>query len=644
MRDPLLHHYEAELRFIRKLAGEFAEAHPDVASGLQLDPTRCDDPHVERMIEAAAMLAARIQLRLDDDFSEISQALLEILYPHYLRPIPSITMVQFEADPKNGAVPGGVHVPRNTTLHAKPVKNVRAVFRTAQALDLWPLEVTALALIPSNRLSTSRLPQRTRSAVQIHLEAPPETSIASLEIDRLRFFLPGEGGTVPPLYALMLRNPLGLLIESGGESLLLGPEHVRPSGFDTEETLLEYPASAHPAYRVLQEYFVFPEKFQFVELSGIDRLPAPAEDAEVPPAPSTERGAPELRAPGPNELRLSILLDESSAIHQLALTPDDIRLGCTPAINLFRHTAEPVRISHTQSEYEVVPNLSSPISTPGAHEIYSVERVTGISSGLGPTREFYPFYALRHSERSGDGTAFWHSMRRVSLNTERSPSQVFLSLVDPAFDLHTPGFDTLTVETLCTNGELPARLEFGKHARRGSGSWERDFDVEGVQLLGNVRCLRSPTPSYPAPVAEASRWRIISHLAVNHLSISGDGEAQGQARGLEALHELMSLYDFADSALTRSRIRGLVGVTSKRIVKRIGRGAQAAFVRGVAIELEFDPDQYTGASIYLLASVLETFLGLYTAVNSFTQTTAVVRGREGVLKRWPPRSGRSTVL
>jgi len=621
MRDRLLRHYEQELRFLRRMATEFAEAHPDVAAGLQIDPTRCDDPHVERMIEACAMMAARVQLRLDDDFSEVSEALLSILYPHYLAPVPSIALVQLELDPQAGAVPGGVLVPRHATLLAPPVQHVRASFRTAYPIRLWPLRVDRVELVPSNRVAAG-LPSHVRSAVRICLESACELSIPELQIDALRFFLPGEGGSVPPLYALLCQNPVGVFVQCGDQSIRLGAEHVRPIGFEPDEGLLEYPVSAHTGYRILQEYFAFPEKFQFVEVSGIDRLPPPATPSD-----------------GPRELHISVLLEDSAAWHDLALAPEDVRLGCAPAVNLFRHRSEPIHLTRTQSEYEVVPDARER----GSFEVYSITRVSGKRSGSPGVREFYPFYALHHGEQGHGHASYWHSSRRPSLKKGRTSSEVFLTLLDSDFDFYSPEVDTLSIETLCTNADLPSLLEFGAATTRSGplGQTRQDFEVLEASGISSVRCLRSPTQTLPAPVSAGSRWRIISHLAVNYLSISGDG---GSARGLEALRELLVLYDFVNSPATRSRIHGLVGLDSKRIVRRIGRGTHAGFVRGVQVQLEFDPHQYTGAGAFLFASVLDRFLGLYTSVNAFSQTVAILRGREGVLKQWPPRSGRAIVL
>jgi len=630
MRDQLLKYYNNELTFIRRMAAQFAEKYPEVAGRLLLEPTKCEDPHVERMIDAFAMLAARVRLRLEDDFSEVSDALLSIIYPHYLAPIPSMMIVQLEVDPEMGASPGGTLVDRHSVLRSRPVNRVPCKFRTAYPLRLWPLEVRSVEIVPSNALG-AEVPIDARSAVRIGLRVPEGVSLAELGIDALRFFLPSEGGSVHPLYELLLRNPRGVVLKSACEdesgarkeaSILLGPHHVRPVGFEKNEGLLEYPTESFLGYRLLQEYFAFSEKFMFVELSGIEQLPIPEEASE---------------------LYISVLLEDSVADLDLKVGPENVKLGCTPAVNLFPHTADPIRITGTQVEYELIPDVRSP----GAFEVYSVGRVWSAKPGSAQVREFHPFYAIRHGQEKAKDAAYWSVSRRHTLRKDDSGTDVFLTLVDPSFDPYVPDIDALNVDTLCTNRDLPARLTLGDP--RG------DFSIEGRPEISAIRCLRNPTAPVHAPIREGSRWRIISHLALNYLSISGDdaGRANGsgsmaagrsEERGLVALQEMLKLYDFADSAVTRNRINGLVGLGSRKVVRRIGRGAMSGFVRGLQVELEFDPHQYTGSGVFLLASVLERFLGLYTAVNSFTQTVVRVREREGILKRWPPRAGEIQIL
>jgi len=616
MRDELLHYYERELSFIRKLGVEFAEKYPEVAGRLQLDAAGSPDPHVERLIEAFAMLTARVHMRLDDDFAEITDALLGIVYPHYLSPIPSLGIVQLESDPDAAYPPEGLSVARHSLLYTKAVGGVRCRFRTAYPVELWPIEVESVELVSAAALGQP-VPPEVRSALRIRLRALGGHSFAELAISRLRFFLDGQAGAAHRLYELLLRDPRGLLVQkaAGKPGQLLAASAVRPVGFARDEGLLVYPEESFVGYRLLQEYFAFPEKFLFVELAGLDSL-------------SLEREG--------DSLDVSVLLSESPAELDLRVTPEQLRLGCTPIVNVFEMNVDPIRVTQTATEYPVIPDVRNA----GAYEVYAIQTATSVERGSGRTTRFEPIYTVRHGAQAGSGGAYWHAARRGSLRKDDSGSDVFISLVDEKWNPLSPPSDVLTIEALCTNRDLPARLAFGDP--RG------DFEIQGNPGVTRVLSVRKPGEPLRAPVGRSSRWRIISHLALNHLSLSdearADGARPGESAALDALREILKLYDFADSAVTRQRIAGLIGLRTRRIVRRTGLGARAGFARGTEVELSFDPDLYTGTGVFLFASVLEAFLGLYAATNSFTETVARTRLREGVLKRWPPRAGEKRLL
>jgi type VI secretion system protein ImpG len=219
---------------------------------------------------------------------------------------------------------------------------------------------------------------------------------------------------------------------------------------------------------------------------------------------------------------------------------------------------------------------------------------------------------------------------------------VFLTLVDRRFQPAQAAEDVLSVKTLCTNRDLPSRLPLGD--ARG------DFQCEGLPSVSRIRCLRKPTVPGRRHLQGDTRWRLISHLSLNYLSISEVGSSDAASEGtkerqgaLDALKELLRLYDFSDSAVTRQRIDGLVGLSSRRVTRRVHH-ADGGFARGIEIELLFDEEKYAGGSVFLFASVLERFLGQYASINSFTQTVARLRQREGALKRWPPRAGMVQLL
>jgi type VI secretion system protein ImpG len=620
MRDELLYYYERELRFIRRLAADFAHRYPAVAGQLLLEPDKCEDPHVERLIEACAMLTARVQMRLDDEFPEITQAFLGLLYPHYLAPIPSCTVAQFVPDADRVEATTGMEIPRHTLLHTPPVSGVRARFRTCFPLTLWPVETAAVEVVALNPGEPGCPPEAT-AAVRVVLRTLGSRPFRELGIDRLQFFLDGDASLAHALYELLFRDPLGLVVQPRREErgrrgrrpvVFLTPEKLRPVGFARDEGLLEYGQASQLGYRLLQEYFAFPDKFLFAEVSGL---------------------AGEALQAAERELELLILLRELPLELEGKLGPGNLKLGCTPAVNLFPHQAEPLRPTQTEAEYRVVPDMHAPL----AYEVHSVLSVETIDPGSGETRVFRPFYALRHGDRRGEEAAFWHASRQPSGREDDAGTEVWLSLVDRGRQpLKSPPGETLVVRTLCTNRNLPPELPLGE-GRDG-------LQIEGHPGVARVHTLRKPTRPLRAPLREDTHWRLISLLSLNHLSLVGADGNGGASGDSQPLRELLSLLDFTQSAVTRQRIAGLMGLQARRILRRVTADGQRIFARGLEIALEFDETKYAGSGVFLFAAILEHFLGLYASLNSFTETVARIRQREGVLKRWPPRAGEMTLL
>jgi type VI secretion system protein ImpG len=288
--------------------------------------------------------------------------------------------------------------------------------------------------------------------------------------------------------------------------------------------------------------------------------------------------------------------------------------------------AEPIRLSQTQFAYRVVPDVHHPLAT----EVYSVDAVTSAGAFLDEPTRYEPFYSVRHARPDGRPPAMWYLTRRPSLKKDDPGTEVELSFVDPNFNPRLPACETITVRTTCTNRDLPVRLPFGGE--------QGDFEVDAQAPLSRVRCLRKPTRPLRPPLGRGAHWRLISHLALNHLSLT-DGEA-----GLDALREILVVHDFADSAVTRQQITGMSRLSYRRTTGRTGRKIGNVVCLGVEVTLEFDETHYVGSSAFLLASVLERFLGLYASINSFTRLVATTRQREGILKRWPPRAGDRTLL
>lgn len=605
MADELLNYYERELAFLRQSGGEFAAKYPKIASRLLLEAGKCEDPHVERLLQAFALLAARVHHKIDDEFPEITDALLGMLYPHYLAPIPSMSMVQFVLDPEQGKLTSGHRIPRDTALYSQPVGGTPCRFKTCYPVTLWPIEVTSARFEEPGRLGT---PAQAVAMLKLSLRCLGGTTFTGLALDQLRFFLHGEGPLAYALYELLFNNTCQVQFRSiegpnGLKPLVRSPQCLRTVGFGPDEGLLPYTPRSFLGYRLLQEYFSFPEKFLFFDLCELDR--------------AAQAGFGE-------RLEVCIFLDRTPRLEQ-PINAATFSLGCTPIINLFTQIAEPIRVNQAQTEYRIVPDVRRQNAT----EVYALDRVTCTAPHLDELLEVAPFYSFRHTAEAHERPqVFWYLNRRPSQKSGDEGTEVYLSLVDLNFQPTLPAAETLTLYVTCTNRDLPGKLPFG--GDRG------DFDLEGAAPLSRIRCLSKPGETIRPPLQRGAQWRLLSHLSLNYLSICEGGR--------EALQEILKLYDFSDSAVVRQKITGITHVTSRRVVGRPPSMPWNGFCRGMEVTIEFDETKYVGSGVFLFASVLEKFLGLYASLNSFTQLIATTQQREAPLKRWPPRAGEQILL
>ena len=603
MLDELLPYYENELTYLRRLSKEFASRYPKIAARLQMEGEVCEDPHVERMIESFAFLTSRIHKKLDDEFPQITEAMLSVLYPHFLRPVPSVSVAQLQLAP-GAEITARQALPRHSTLLSRPVQGLQVRYRTAYAVDMWPIRVARARLEAAERSAFAVTRNDTVATLRLRIEASGKTPLSALPIDSLRFYLDGESPLVHALHELLLNSVAGITVAApdGGNPMRLPASALRPVGFDDDDALLDYDPRSFAGYRLIQEYFVLPEKFLFVDLTGLD-VTGCTDAVEI---------AIEFAAFGRPE-RLQRL--------EQAVDADTFKLFCTPIVNLFKQQGEPIRLSQERHDYQVVPDVRRPLGM----EVYSVDWVRKFSRtpGGNDSVEFHPAYSVQHGLHDDGNGHYWYLQRRHSLLPDDDGSDVMISLVDRDMNPRTPGVDTLSLGLTCTNRDLPSALPFG-----GEDSL---LHSEQGGVIGTARLLKKPSATWRAPMRQANQWRLISHLSLNHLSIV-DG-------GREALLEILNLYNFADSGTLRKQIAGITDVGGRPSVSRVGRAPRQAFVRGTDIELVFDENQYVGSGVYLMACVLERFFGLYCTANSYTRLSVRSQQREDWLVRFPPRSG-----
>ena len=612
VRDELKGYYERELTFLRQMGQEFAEKHPKIARRLVLEANDCNDPHAERMIESFALLAARVHLRLDDDFPQITQALLNVLYPHFLRPVPSISIVEFQSDPERGKLTSKLLIPKGTPLdYAQQVNGVTCKFRTCYDAVLWPLRITAAQWLTPDRLNPPLRAPEAAAVLRVELECFPDVSLESLELDTFRFYLSGESAPMYALYELLCKNCVRVVARDPGNPKAppryLTGRPLRPVGFGEDEEVIPYPRRSFLGYRLLQEYFAFPYKFLFVDLTGLTELRGVGLKSRVEI----------LFLVSPSDLA-------SSHYHlEAAVDARTLRLACAPIINLFERSAEPILVDQTHYEYPIVPDARHR----DALEVYSVNEVFSTDPETQQRVEYLPLYSQRFAARDS-GVAYWYTRRQASSRRGDEGTDLLISFVDLSSRPMQLDYDTVSVRCTCTNRDLVARLPFG-----GSAS---DLEMPGSAMIKKIVVLRKPSPALRPALEGRMLWYLVSHLSLNDLSLVDEGK--------EALQTILALYDFAHSPEAQKQIAGLISVSSRRHFTRLPSEHNVTFARGLRVEMEFDEEQFSGVGLYLFASVIERFLGLYTSMNSFSQLVARSRQRREPLAEWPPRAGQSILM
>lgn len=623
--DPrLLAHYNRELQHLRGLGAEFAAEFPKIAGRLGLNGFECADPYVERLLEGFAFLAARVQLKLDDEFPTFTQHLLEIIYPHYLAPTPSMAIVELQPDLAEGSLADGYLVPRGTSLRSQlgEAGQTACEYRTAQDTVLWPLEISEADYfrVPGPIAKTD-LPilKGAKTGVRLRLQAAAGLSLQNIKLDRLVLYLQGADEIPFLLYELLTAGSNGLLvqpIERSRERLrTLSAGTIKPLGFAEEEALLPPAAPSFNGYRNLHEYFAFPERYLFVAIDGLSDAFAPLADTAVD---------------------LIVLLPSSAPQLDGNLSGDNFALHCTPAINLFPKRCDRIHIDKGGPEYHVVPDRSCPMD----FEVYRVTSVTGHGASAAVSREFQPFYGTIDIHADDDNAYYSvHRMpRRQSSRQRRSGprssylgSEVYLNLIDPATVPWSRELRQLGINCLCTNRDLPLQMPIG------IGS--TDFFLDSGAPVISARTRSGPTAPSPSAAHGDTAWRLISHLSLNYLSIADtDGGS-----GAKALRQLLSLYADLTNAAHRHQIEGIRSIRSSPIVRRLPGARPMTYARGIEVSLDCDESAFEGSGIFLLGAVLERFFARYASINGFTETVLSSTTR-GELKRWPATIGQRPVL
>ena len=612
MKD-LLPHYEAELALLRRLCRGFAERYPAIAGSLMMAGDACKDPHVERLIQASALLAARISKRLDDDHALFTESLLEMLYPHYLRSFPSCAIVQLDFKSHEAELPDiATLIPRGTLLKSPPVRGVRCKFRTASDIVVAPIAIEDVRFVSIINAPTSiRLNADAGSSIDITFGKHGRADLAGISLTKLRLFLDAEPTLAASLRDVLFRRVGAAYVSfaGGGHWLALDAVPVQPAGFAEAESLIPFSARSHPAYRLLTEYFAYPEKFNFIDIMwrGIaDLIPEKCDGFTLHLVVNQV----------PHGANLAQILGKLSAKNLLP--------HCAPVVNLFKRSSAPVDIRHTSADYALLADSARP----EAYEIYGIESATLITdvSRRDGAQEVKPFYSMRHGD--GPQSSHYWVLRRDEVTAELSPGhEMRISLVLADFHPLLAKSQTLSAELLCSNRELPHQLDTGRLAG--------DLEMDGLFTRTPIRLLRRPSKPCRFNATDGAHWRLISHLTLNHRSLS--------SAGLDEFREMLTLYNLSGGNSPQRQIQGIVELGYRKVMAWIPGVPSAALMPGIEVRLTVDEDAFVGAGVHLFAQVLDHFFGLYSQINVFSQLVVLSKRSGEEIVRCKPRSGTNTL-
>ncbi|TFW14844.1 type VI secretion system baseplate subunit TssF [Duganella callida] len=626
MNPRFLRYYSQELQHLREVGGEFAQDYPKIAGRLGLDAFECADPYVERLLEGFSFLAARVQMKIDAEFPRFTQHLSELVYPHFLAPTPSMAVVQLQPDLSNPALQQGYRVPRGSAMRSVLGKgdNTACEYRTAHDLSLWPVELVEAKFYTHGGAQAGlnvQLPAGVKAGVRLRLRSHG-MAFKDLPLDVLPLHLRGAEELPVRIYEALLAGVEGVLVTPVSRPAawhkLLPKSALQPLGYAEEDALLPSGQRTFQGYRLLQEYFAFPQRYQFVQLAGL-------------------RAA--LRQCPDKEVEITILLNRSDALLEKTLDASHFALHCTPAVNLFLRRADRINISGEQFEYHVLVDRTRPMD----YEVFQVESVTGYGTGPGTEQSFQPFYEAKDigAPSSQHPRAFFQirrEPRQLSSRQRRDGprssyigSETYIAIVDAAEAPYRADLRQLGLSVWCTNRDLPLAMALG--------IGKTDFILDDGGPVGAVRCISGPSQPHPSFAEGSAAWRLLNQLSLNYLSLLDSDPA----RGAVALREMLALYCHPADLNAQRQVEGVRSIASRAVTRRMPSPGPITVGRGIEITVTLDDAAFEGSGPFVLGAVLSEFFAQYVSINSFTETVIRTVAR-GEIMRWPAKVGACAIL
>lgn len=599
MADRLFEIYDQELAILRNQASEFGDLYPKIASELRLGASKFEDPHIAFLIESIAFLNSRLRLKIEDDFPQICETLLNVLYPHYLAPIPSMSMVQFQCKGDVTPAPEGVKVPRFSKIETSPIQGVPCTFQTTREIKVWPCKLIEAVFHRPPYPTGLLLPDNSCNSILVLTLESPKIAFSEYLDFNLTLTWSGPLNLGQTLISMILHQTKSLWCTSASGSVRMDTSRISQDLYGNNSSLLPYSPRTFLGYRLLTEYFAFPEKFLSFDINlnnlqmGLGNQISLIFGFENLPAGNLER----------------------------LVSKENIKTGCVPVVNLFSKRTEPRSLAENSREYCIIPEARHPKS----FFIHSLEEVRIVDSS-GASREVPEIFGF--SPNSGETGFSWSSLRKIPGTGDDGhfdAPQVFLQLDNHEKIVLEKG-SVLDVKVACTNGNLPTVLPFG------AGEPRLTLVDSPPSVEAPVMIMPPSRPCYGHLFDRPSfRWKLVSHLLINHISLCNESEAVG------ALKKMLQIYNFSEAATNDKLIESIAGLKQTPAISKSPLGG--GIIQGTEITVEFKNDIADSQSILQFGSILDRFFSVYVDAFSFSRLVVKYAGTNTILFRWPARVG-----
>lgn len=585
-------YYIQELNSLRVEGAEFAKKNPGLSSYLAKEG---QDPDVERMLEGFAFLTGRLRQKFDEELPEVSHNLVQLLWPNYIRPIPSYTVIQFDPiknDLKNQTLP------KEMNILTKPSSDgVVCKFRTCYETKVMPLDLNDVQYLTYGQ----------KSHLELDLKMNVAGSLADLSFETLRLFLGGSKFMAKELYLYLDRyvDKIEVLVKDKDQSVLdtvsLTKRSISPVGFNATETIVPQPRNVFDGYVMLQEFFSYPDKHLFIDICDLNTIESLSGDV----------------LSQSKELTLKFYFSKRLSTAQLP-TKDDFHLYCTPAINLFESDAVPIRKTEMEDEYLLTPSELKKEQS----EVFSIENVRGWIPSKNAYQDYFPFESFGHIDEEGE---YYSERVKLNDNVQKTDTYIRFASSGGMFDDLEHNSATVSVKMMCTNKDIPATLHLG------------DVSVCDPLSASDLKFsnITIPSISYPPPIGGDFLWKVISNMSLNYLSLNN----------IKTLKMILQTYDFFGANDLKQKektdviLSGLKSISNKR-TEMIYEGFA---IRGIETELFLDPTKFTGmGEAYHLCCILNEFLALYCNVNSFHRLVVHMENAQSF--SWEPKMGKQALV